>query len=101
MRKSLVAAVALLASTLNAQSSFTIEQVMSAPFASDLTAATRANTIAWLVATKGVRNVWVATGPAWTARQVTSYTNDDGQELAELHVTSDGRALVFVRGGEA
>src|SRR5438477_13028623 len=54
---------------LQAQDHFTIEQVMSAPFASDLTAATRANTVAWLVATKGVRNVWVATGPAWTARQ--------------------------------
>jgi dipeptidyl aminopeptidase/acylaminoacyl peptidase len=97
-----LAAIVILgfAAPLQAQDHFTLEQVMSAPFASDLTAAAHANTVAWIVATKGVRNVWVASGPSWESRQVTSYTDDDGQEITDLHLSADGRALIYVRGGE-
>jgi dipeptidyl aminopeptidase/acylaminoacyl peptidase len=79
---------------------FTLEQVMSAPFASDLVAAPRGNAIAWVVSERGARNVWVANGPS-DARAVTRYPNDDGQEITDVSFTPDGRAIVYVRGGPA
>ena len=63
------------ASTLSAQSSFTLNQIMGSPFPSQLVAATHTNRVAWVFDAKGVRNVWVADGPdfARTARPVTQY----------------------------
>ena len=39
---------------------FTLEQVMSSPFPSGLTAAERRPRVAWVFNAKGVRNIWVA-----------------------------------------
>ncbi len=81
-----------------AQESFTLEQVMKAPFPSNLVAAKTGNRIAWAVNQEGKRNIWVAEGPQFAARQVTSYQQDDGEELSELHFSADGNAIVYVRG---
>ncbi|MFZ0806920.1 MAG: hypothetical protein WAN03_12080, partial [Candidatus Sulfotelmatobacter sp.] len=56
-----------------AQASFTLEQVLSSPFPSELTSAAHDNRVAWVVDARGMRNVWVADAPdfARTARQVT------------------------------
>jgi len=81
----------------NAQKPFTLEQVMSAPFPSNLTAAKNANRIAWVLDQEGRRNIWVAEGPAFTARQLTKYNEDDGQELLDLHFSSDSNTIVYVR----
>ena len=51
--------------------SFTVEQVMSAPFPSDLTAAAHGSAVAWVSNSRGERNVWIAEGPEFTPRQVT------------------------------
>ena len=82
-----------------AQERFTLEQVMSVPFASDLVAAPRGGSIAWIVIERGARNVWVASAPAWQARQLTRYEHDDGQEIESLTFTPDGRSVIYVRGG--
>jgi N-acyl-D-aspartate/D-glutamate deacylase/dipeptidyl aminopeptidase/acylaminoacyl peptidase len=79
----------------------TIAQILSMPFASDLTAAPTGERIAWLLNVEGKRNVWIAEGPNFKARQLTAYNNDDGQELTNLSFTSDGKWLVFVRGGDS
>src|SRR5690606_4063115 len=55
--------------------------------------------IAWVVNERGARNVWVAEAPAYRGRRLTSYEEDDGQELGQLAWSSDGRTLVYVRGG--
>ena len=94
---SLLTALAPLAAA-NAQS-FTLEQVMSAPFSSELVAARHSNVVAWIVNARGARNVWVAAGPTWDARQLTNYPDDDGQEIESLTFTPDGASLVYVRGG--
>jgi dipeptidyl aminopeptidase/acylaminoacyl peptidase len=83
------------------QQQFTLEQVLGAPFASDLVAAHRGSSVAWIVNQRGARNVWVAAGPSWQARQVTRYQDDDGQEIESLTFTSDGRSVVYVRGGSS
>ena len=89
-------------SAARTQSSFTLEQVMSSPFPSELVAATRANRVAWVFNAKGVRNVWVADGPnfAHTARQVTHYSADDGQPIASLRLTPDGKTVLYALGSE-
>jgi dipeptidyl aminopeptidase/acylaminoacyl peptidase len=82
----------------NAQKSFSLEQVMSAPFPSNLIAAKKSNRIAWTLDQDGRRNIWVAEGPAFTARQLTKYSDDDGQELSDLSFSADSNTLVYVRG---
>ncbi len=78
---------------------FTLEQVLSSPFPSDLVAAPTGERIAWVFDAQGKRNVWVAEGPDFKARQLTQYNEDTGQELTELAFTHDGKWLVYVRGG--
>ncbi len=82
------------------QSGFTLEQVMSSPFPTGLTAAAQANRVAWVFNSKGERNVWVADAPGFAARQVTHYTGDDGQDIHSLRLTADGKTVVFARGSE-
>ena len=84
-----------------AQQQFTLDQVLGAPFASDLVAAHRGSSVAWIVNQRGARNVWVAAGPSWQPRQVTRYQDDDGQEIESLMFTTDGRSVVYVRGGSS
>src|SRR6185312_4716875 len=83
-----------------AQSGFTIQQVMDSPFPSALTAARTGEHIAWVNDLRGVRNVFVADGPAFTPRQVTHYTLDDGQPIAAVQISPDGRTVVYARGSE-
>jgi N-acyl-D-aspartate/D-glutamate deacylase/dipeptidyl aminopeptidase/acylaminoacyl peptidase len=84
-----------------ANPSFTIEQVLSSPFPSDLIAAPVGERFAWAFDAAGKRNIWGAEGPEFKARPLTQYNEDTGQELSELSFTHDGKWVVFVRGGGA
>lgn len=77
---------------------FTLEQVLSSPFPADLVAARRGQRVAWTFDAQGRRNVWVAEGPEFQARQLTRYDSDDGQMVGELAFSGDGNWVVFVRG---
>src|SRR5918992_1419554 len=79
---------------------YTLERVKSYPFPNELTAAATGTRLAWALNERGLRNVFVAEGPDYRARQLTSYRSDDGQELKSVSVSSDGRYVVYVRGGE-
>jgi len=81
--------------------SFTLEQVQSSPFPTNLVAAENGGRIAWVFTARGERNVWVADAPNFEARQVTHYTGDDGMPIAALKLTPDGRSVVYARGSEA
>src|SRR5437764_12671234 len=95
-----VLALALFPAALGAQQpSFTIDQVMAPPFPDELVAAPAGGgAVAWVFNARGARNVWVAAPPDYRGKAVTSYAEDDGQELADLRWTPDGRAIVYVRG---
>ena len=84
-----------------AAANFTLEQVMSSPFPSNLVAASHSGRVAWVFDAEGVHNLWVADAPNFAARQVTHYDGDDGLPIASLRITADGRTLVYVRGSEA
>ncbi len=78
---------------------FTLQQIMSSPFPGELVAAPTGGAVAWVQNAEGVRNIWMADAPAYGGRQLTSYSEDDGQAISNLQFTPDGRAVVFVRGG--
>ena len=91
--------IALIAAPARSQT-FSLEQVMSSPFPSDLTISKRGDRIAWAFDAEGKRNIWIAEAPTFAARQLTHYNNDDGQELSDLVFAPSGSAIVYVRGGE-
>lgn len=95
----LLAVLPALAATA-ASKPFTLEQVRSYAFPESLVAATKAPRIAWIYDDLGRRNVWVGEGSPMTARQLTPYAKDDGQEISSLGISQDGARLVYVRGGE-
>ncbi|HSS18621.1 MAG TPA: prolyl oligopeptidase family serine peptidase [Pyrinomonadaceae bacterium] len=79
---------------------FTLEQVMSAPFPSDLVAAPTGGSVAWIQIAKGARNIWVASPPEYKGRQLTTYNDDDGIEIGELVWTPDAKSIIYTRGGD-
>lgn len=81
-------------------SSFTLDQVMSAPFASQLLAAPQGAHVVWLLNERGHRNVWTASAPAWKGRKLTSFDQDDGQEIDDLSWAPDSKYVAFARGGD-
>ncbi|MFQ5840705.1 MAG: TolB family protein, partial [Candidatus Methylomirabilales bacterium] len=98
----LIAAVLLVLAGREAVSQsegLTLEQILSAPFPASLVAAPAGGKIAWVFNDQGVRNVWVAEPPHFRGRAVTSYQEDDGQDLGSLAWTPDAEAIVYVRGG--
>ncbi|MDP9170164.1 MAG: S9 family peptidase, partial [Acidobacteriota bacterium] len=88
-----------LALPLLAAPPFTIEQVLSAPFPSDMTASPKGDAVAWVQDAKGVRNIWVAREPEWQGAPVTRFSSDDGQEIGDLAWKADSSAVFFTRGG--
>ncbi len=93
----------LISSLLSAQS-FTIEQALSAPFSSQLTAAPAHGSFAWVTNLQGRRNLWVATknpdSDSYSASQLTKFAEDDGIEIGDIAWTPDAGAIVYVRGGD-
>ncbi len=101
LRAALPFALLVAASPAAAQSGpHPVDKYVTFPFPTDLVTASTGQRIAWVLEDHGVRNVWAATGPAWTPRQLTTFTSDDGQALTQLGFTPDGEALIFVRGGD-
>jgi dipeptidyl aminopeptidase/acylaminoacyl peptidase len=84
----------------NPPSPFTISQVKSYPFPSQLTGSATGSVIAWVLNEQGRRNIWVAEGPGFAPRRLTSYMADDGQDLTSVSVSPDGKHVVYLRGGD-
>src|SRR2546425_435209 len=97
-----VCLLATLSGVLPAQQpAFTLEQVLSAPFPEELVPAPTGGAVAWVFNDRGARNIWIAAPPDYQGKAITTYTGDDGQEIGSLAWASDGRAIVYVRGGGA
>jgi dipeptidyl aminopeptidase/acylaminoacyl peptidase len=96
----LVAARPATAQVAQTSAGFTLAQVRSYPFPTELTASATGARLAWAFNEQGLRNIYVAEGPAFTPRKLTSYASDDGQELTSVTVSADGKWVVYVRGGD-
>ena len=88
--------------TLPASAQFTLQQVMSGTFNSELHAAPKGSLVAWIANQEGKRNVWVAdvSAPDFKPQMLTAYTADDGQAIDDITWTPDGQSVVYVHGGD-
>ncbi len=78
---------------------FTLEEVLSPPFPSNLVSAKKADRIAWVFHSKGEKNVWTATAPDFKPVNLSGFVRDEVFEIPEVHITDDGKTVVFVKGG--
>jgi dipeptidyl aminopeptidase/acylaminoacyl peptidase len=97
--RALCAGIALLVVSSAAAAQPTIRQIDGAPFAATIVASPVGSAAAFVLNERGVRNIYLADSTGTPARKVTAFTQDDGQDLASLTFSSDGRTLYFVRGG--
>jgi dipeptidyl aminopeptidase/acylaminoacyl peptidase len=97
--KRLILFVLVLVPRWSAAQPVTLDALLSAPFPSEIAAAPAGGHVAWVQNARGSRNVWVASAPDFKARQLTSYSGDDGQDITTLTWSPDGKSLVYVRGG--
>lgn len=94
----LVALLILQFGWINTAPAFELNEILDAPYVSELAGASQSERIAWVNYEKGVRNIWTATAPDFQPVQRTDYTEDDGQRVTGLVLTSDGRYLLFAKG---
>jgi len=100
----LLGAVLLGATSFAHSGSFTIEQALSAPFASDIVAAPSGRAFAWASDARGRRNVWLAVARSGEARfdsrPLTHYAADDGLQIADIAFIPKREELLYVLGGD-
>jgi dipeptidyl aminopeptidase/acylaminoacyl peptidase len=100
-RLAVVVCAFVLSVAVDAQT-FTLEQVLSAPFCSELQAAPKGGAFLWIANQEGKRNIWVAepSGSAYTVHRVTSDDADDGIDIGDIVWTPDGEHIIYVSGGD-
>lgn len=102
MKRPVIIAIGALLCCLNAMaqstSPFSIEEVLSNSFPTQLVASAKQSTLIWVQNGKGVRNIWIAEAPEYKGRQLTNNQMDDGQEITNLQFTPDETKIVFVHG---
>ena len=75
------ALVAGTAGGLAADRPFTLADVLAPAFPSDLTAAKRADRLAWIMNDRGARNVWTAAAPYFKPVNLTGFGRDEVFEI--------------------
>jgi len=86
------------ASRTVAQGKPTIEQYLSPASPLEMTAARKADRIAWMTYDRGMRNVYTAAAPSFRPVRLTRFLDDDGRDLTDVNLSDDGSIAVFVRG---
>jgi dipeptidyl aminopeptidase/acylaminoacyl peptidase len=79
---------------------FTLQQVLSAPYASSLTAAPKGNLFAWVEDAEGRHNLWIS-GPGQPPRELTHNTQDDAQDITQLAWSPDASAIAYAYGASS
>jgi dipeptidyl aminopeptidase/acylaminoacyl peptidase len=98
-----ILAALMFSPAMKAQKPPTLEQFLSAPFPTELTAAPAKPRVAWVFNALGARNLWTSeTAPdgSYKSRQLTSYKEDDGQDLGNISWAPDADTIVYTRGGD-
>ena len=100
-----VAGIALLGTTATVAgaqthpATYALNDVMQAPFASDMRAAPTGAAVAWVFNAKGCSNIWVPDpSQGAKARQITPYTEVDGFDIGDLAWSPDAKSIAYARG---
>jgi dipeptidyl aminopeptidase/acylaminoacyl peptidase len=91
----------LLAGSLSAQTrttTYTIDEFLSPASPLEVSAAKKADKLAWVTYEKGMRNIHVASAPAFKATRITNFMKDDGVDVGSVRLSDDGSMAIFVRG---
>ncbi len=92
---------ATLASAQQLPEKFTIPQVLSSPFPTELVSSGDGSMVAWIFDERGASNVWVARAPEWRGERLTNFPAETGLEVSTPSIVPGGSDVVFVRGGAA
>ena len=77
---------------------YTIDQFLSPASPLEVSAAKKADRIAWVSYERGMRNIYVASAPAFKPVRITRFMTDDGVDLGSVRLSDDGSIAIFVRG---
>ena len=77
---------------------YTIDQFLSPASPLEVSAARRADRLAWVTYERGLRNVYVASAPSFKAVRITNFMKDDGVDVGSVRLSDDGSMAIFVRG---
>jgi len=77
---------------------YTIDQFLSPASPLEVSAARKADRIAWVSYERGLRNIYVASAPVFKATRITRFMADDGVDLGSVRLSDDGTLAIFVRG---
>ena len=77
---------------------YTIDQFLSPASPLEMTAARKADRIAYVVYERGMRNVYTAAAPDFKAVRLTRFLDDNGIDLSSVQLSDDGSVAIFVRG---
>ncbi|MGZ3543324.1 MAG: prolyl oligopeptidase family serine peptidase [Vulcanimicrobiaceae bacterium] len=78
---------------------YTMDDVLSAPFVDNVTPSPDGKVLVFSADERGHRNLYIRRDGH--TRRLTSYMQDDGQEISGLSIVSKDDAVVYVRGGGA
>ncbi|HMJ68108.1 MAG TPA: alpha/beta fold hydrolase [Cyclobacteriaceae bacterium] len=77
-----------------------LEKFLSHPIESSFASSGDGRNIAWVLNDHGKRNIIVKMGNE-LPKQLTAYTQDDGQEISQITFSPNGTIILFVRGSGA
>ena len=77
---------------------YTIDQFLSPASPLEMSAAKKADRIAYVVYERGMRNVYTAAAPDFKAVRITRFLDDNGIDVSSVQLSDDGSIAIFVRG---
>ncbi|MDP9017842.1 MAG: prolyl oligopeptidase family serine peptidase [Candidatus Eremiobacteraeota bacterium] len=77
-------------------SAFSMDDILSAPYASQLSSSPDGTALVWTVHLRGERNLYINQSGATS--KLTTYDQDDGQELYDPQFLFDNSGVVYMRG---
>ncbi|MFI5228588.1 MAG: S9 family peptidase [Gemmatimonadales bacterium] len=81
-----------------ATTAYTIADFLSPASPLELSAAKKADRIAYVVYERGMRNVYTAAAPDYKGVRITPFLKDDGIDVSSVRLSDDGSMAIFVRG---
>ena len=96
----LLCIIILLVKVSDIHAQTTIRELLSYPYPSNLCSSPETGKLAWTFNIEGIRNIFITEDQGLSYKELTDYTEDDGQAISQLRFSTDGEWLIYMRGGE-